>query len=367
MKLLVVNESKGCNIGDKAIHKGMEFLFEKVVDEIDQLQLSFELSNNNFSHKGYGFFSFLKRFRFFYKAYLLVRVFVYNFKRFGVVKDKIKSSDYVIFGGGSLLINNFTFPLNLFFISSLCHLYNKNYAVAGVSTRAIKNRFIRMLIKKFIKGADFVYVRDHHSKVLCKEQFLVNADYAPDFALCLEKEDTVFLDRYRILINVMGLQSHGFFSTQENVDNYILFLKGLVASLLGDSVNYSFSFFTTGEESDRLLINKLRENLNKEFGMVFDVFIPNSLSELLEFYKTGDIVIATRLHSAIIGLATGHRVVCFNWDSKVEGFFDSLSMGNSLVNLFSNLSECIIKSERLNECQNCFFEDLKMDVIRYGK
>ena len=88
--------------------------------------------------------------------------------------------------------------------------------------------------------------------------------------------------------------------------------------------------FTTGEGADELVANDVYIRLNSS-----KVFVerPQNLDDMISIYNKADVVISTRLHSAILALNCDVPVLAVNWDSKVAGFFSSVGLSDNLIDI----------------------------------
>jgi len=329
LRVLSVNEAGGSNLGDHAIYQGIKaLLLQKDCISVTQLQLSLLPSSGRVTSPKCGsIYSLAKSHRVLHFIFLHLRLLVYNFRRSNVVFKEVGSCDFVLFGGGSLIINNkCVFPVNLFIISMICKLKAKKYGIAGVSARRIDSRIARFLIRRFMCGAEFVYVRDHSSIELCSNQYGISAKFMPDFALLVPPHNGARNSKH-LAINIMGLQSHGFFSDTGKFDQYIESMIKFIEA----SVDYKVTIFTTGEDSDYGAAKYIFDYFGNKHGSDLRLVIPSDLDKLLDVYRDNRFIFGTRLHSAILGLGNGNEVICFDWDDKVSGFFKSLSVGDALV------------------------------------
>lgn len=364
MKILFVNEAQGDNLGDQAIYKGIVSLFStfKNVDLI-QVQLSFNSGSNKLVKESQDNLRFIKKNKYIHSIVLFIRLFLLNFFRLIPLFNHIRRSELVIFGGGSLLINNkLVFPINLLFISSLCRLLRVPYGVAGVSTRKIESELAKKIIKIFLKKSSFNYVRDIRSQQLCEHQFLIHVDILPDFALLL-KNDARDPKEKSIAVNIMGRQIHGFFSDDEKFENYV----NSICELIISNRNEKLILFTTGEHTDidtaRIIKNKV---LAFDDTILMELVNPSNIDELYKIYKS-EVVFATRLHSSIIGLALGCRVVCFNWDEKVDGFFEYLNLKSCLIQPYDVFSSRLNHAKNIDTLPLNYYDSFLNDVMAYEK
>ncbi|EJL6394805.1 polysaccharide pyruvyl transferase family protein [Vibrio navarrensis] len=322
MRILIINESLGHNLGDHAIQLGLSnFIREKF--EYDVVQLGFP-SRNGVRNNQLVF----KRKLFFTNALHPLRLFLFSICRIPLLIKAISKSDKVVIGGGSLLINNkLTFPISLAIITLICRIQKKEFIFLGISSRRENSKFANFLLRNTIKYSSEIYCRDIKSISVLDECYNVSSSWIPDLALNIERKTGLALTGNSIAINIMGRQAHGFFSSSANLDKYRRWLEHLIQDSL--SLGYKVNLFTTGESSDNLLMVSIVNFFGNEkvTGNSFD-----SLDKLIKFVDKFDIVVGTRLHSAIIPLARGSKVACFNWDSKVSGFFKTIGNENSLLN-----------------------------------
>jgi polysaccharide pyruvyl transferase WcaK-like protein len=102
---------------------------------------------------------------------------------------------------------------------------------------------------------------------------------------------------------------------------YEKFMAQLILALKNNPI-FSIELFTTGEEGD----SKLVEIFAKKYHLPFTH--PQSLNKLNQFYQTVDIVVATRLHSAILAMTAGKYVIGIGIQGKMRGFFKLLSLAD---------------------------------------
>lgn len=336
MKILCVNEAQSLNLGDQLINKGLKKLLNDKVDSVNitNLPLSFSPSvNQNKNNPKKSFLKNLYNLKPIKKVLLPIRSLVFNLKRLPLLKREIKNTDFILFGGGSLLINNsLVFPINLFFITFLCKRYQKPYGFAGVSSRNIQNKLAKFLIKSSIKNSKFIYMRDSLSCQVILQQYNINSDYIPDLALYISPEN-IEKENYNIAINIMGKQSHGFFSDTNNFYNYI---QNIIKFISNSSFN-EYHLFTTGEKSDfdaiQFLISLLPQHASKNITISQ---YPISIDEVEHKYEEYEYFLCTRLHSAIIALSYSKKFITFNWDKKIEGFMKTYNLTPSLFNNSTN-------------------------------
>lgn len=369
MKILFINESQGENIGDQAIYCGAQHLLENETNHsISQLQLSLlpikSIKTIKKSNKESWFFKVCKSNSYIYELILILRLILFNLKRLPKVFRMVRSSDLIIFGGGSLLIDNkCVFPINIYILSKVCLILNKPYGFAGVSTRDIKRKVPQQILKNAVKKSKFMYFRDNESVDICSRQFKKQGKFIPDFALCLNS-DIDHQYKNNLAINVMGKQKHGYFSCDEKYNKYLTSLSKLISNA---SSSYNITLFTTGEKSDEEAVHTLNELLNKKFNLTVKYQFPKSISDLGLFYKSNNIIFATRLHSAIIGLAYGCQVTCFNWDSKVSGFFNTLKISSALVENDDDFFDKLKDARLLKLVTKDHYSDFITEVTKYEK
>ncbi|GGC56861.1 polysaccharide pyruvyl transferase family protein [Marinobacter halophilus] len=341
MKILIVNEGANGNLGDQAIHEGLLALLDGA--EIDRISLGVERRNGapTDAEGKRKILTLIKSNRLLYGALNFFRILAYNVRRYSGVKSKIKQSDKVIIGGGSLLINNsWSFPISLLMICMICLFTRTTYGFCGISTRRERSLFVNAIFKFCLKRARFIYFRDHVSIKVVEEKYGLDARFIPDFALVQSgsRINSTFSsqrNRPAFLVNVMGPQPHGYFSDSIAYSEYISYLTELISELAARRLLKGV--VVTGGQSDIDIVANL---LAKIRHIKVDVFTPLSVKELRSLYSSVDCVIGTRLHSAIIALGNNISSRCFNWDKKVEGFFSEIGRADLLF-------DCTTKVENL--------------------
>lgn len=358
MKIAVVGEVNSSNLGDQAIFLGLQSYLNNS-NTVVSLDLSGRKSktgwqNNTKKNVQRNFPGFIYRF------YFLITTVIKFLSQIQVISKQIKECQLIIFGGGSLLIdNNLSFPSKLFLFSILSRFHKKKYVVVGCSTRPVLNIIARFMLGYFLNGASKIGLRDYKSLELCEINNRGKCNFTPDSALLLSPSTVDGVGRVNnskiVGINVMSPQKHGFFSDIYEFEKYMAVIKELASRLVGCKV----IIFTTGDFADN-------DFVTDRFAHEFDVFIPHSLDDLTDFFSSVDRVYATRLHALIISISQGIIPYSLAWDDKITGFIDTYELSDFSTDLRMSrvdIADMIDYSKRpMNGSDTVLVTDIKNDI-----
>ncbi len=74
---------------------------------------------------------------------------------------------------------------------------------------------------------------------------------------------------------------------------------------------------------------------------------PTDASAFRTIATSLDLILAVRLHGAVLGAAVGRRIVGIAYDPKVDGFLDDLGLGEQVVPVTASaaeIAECVLRS-----------------------
>jgi len=189
MKILTVNEICSNNIGDQAIGAGLNLAIQHVFGLGTEIY-NFSLQKGSFpsvapvrkaktaeSDSGDLKVSIARHslwsFRYLYRLLFAMKT--------------ISKVDLVIVGGGSLVMNNkLQFPTALYICGLLFNIFNKPYAVSGVSMSGEINGVAHVLFARFLKGAIHVDMRDPISREKGRLLFSLEIAQGSDYAFLLD-------------------------------------------------------------------------------------------------------------------------------------------------------------------------------------
>jgi polysaccharide pyruvyl transferase WcaK-like protein len=324
--LLIINESKSSNIGDRAITNGLSELFQIENINISTLDLSlrseFEEGEIKLIQRrkwGAGIKNLLRPI---WNEIQIKKKFS-DYKK-NDIRAQFLKADFIIFGGGSILIDNqMRFPTFLECYSNLAKTLNKPYAFVGCSARSAASRKARGKLIRSLEGAQFVDVRDINSQRVLKtwgidSHLSVDTAFFCDTKVCVPREERAF-------VNVIAPQSHGRLADQKRYRAYIESIDTILEWIRNKYGNVTV--LTTGDVFDNGFVRE-------RFGGRYQICTPRSLDELNSEIQAASIVIASRLHCTILTLLQKKNVVALSWDEKIDGFMETMGADGIVVNAF---------------------------------
>jgi polysaccharide pyruvyl transferase WcaK-like protein len=327
-KILIINEGSSSNIGDQAILEGLKSFLKSRNHSILFQDLSCNIrstTRKSLNHIVEKKVNPINRIDFFLKLNSFVKRNLLHIKNFSKWFKIFKESDYVIVGGGSLLINNnYSFPVSLFWVYILSKFTNKKYSTLGCSGKNVKG-FAGLLLKVFLKNAEEVYVRDHNSQKNISEILNLDIGILHDHAINMSMESKYLIrsEKIKLSINVMySLDKKKFKKYEENLYEILSKLK------INNKID--LSIIITGVEKDRLAAKKIIDNLGFDIPIIF----PGNLESLLKELSTKDMVLCTRLHCTILSLVAHTPFIGLSWDDKVSGFYKTINLEKYYFNAF---------------------------------
>lgn len=337
-KILIINEGNSSNIGDQAIFEGLKYFLESHSYSILFQDLSCNKrstttkSSNHIVEKK---INPINRIDFFLKLNSFIKRNVLHIKFFFKWLKIFKKSDYIIIGGGSLLINNnYSFPVSLFWVYILSKITNKRYSTLGCSGKNVKG-FARVLLMIFLKNAEKVYVRDFNSQKNISKMINSEIGILHDHAINLSTKSKYFSnsEKFKLAINIMySLDKKKFKKYERNIYNILNKL------LKNDKID--LSIIITGVEKDRLAAEKIIENLDFDIPII----TPNSVKGLVQELSNKDMVLCSRLHCTILSLVAHTPFIGLSWDDKVSGFYKTIDLEQYCFNAFNLDIEKLLSS-----------------------
>lgn len=250
--------------------------------------------------------------------------------------EKIKSADGVIIGGGQLLTNNnLEFPLRISNVCSIAKELKKPYAFFSCGAGSGLTGLARSIYKKCLNEAEFISTRDNYSRsilttlVNSDKKILINCD--PVFFLNKEVQRNT-KNSAKVGINIMSLDTMKRKNLKINdlsIKQYYNFWMSLISHL----TNFEKKpvLFTNGDYYDFQEAVFLSEYLRENNIHIEIVQRPMSGDELISQMETFDEIVATRMHSAIIGCALRIPTVSIAWEQKVHSVFEERGVGEMVL------------------------------------
>ena len=237
---------------------------------------------------------------------------VESINRFDIkqVISKIKSSEVLISGGGSLLqdVTSLKSLVYYLFIISLGILFNKKVIIFAQGIGPINNNFAKFMTKLLLKQCYYVSVRDEKSYNLLKSWDIVS-EIVPDpvFSINVSKTGS----------GGVGIQLRNFHSVSDS------FLKSFAMFINEKFSDKTIKLFSLQKTFDFELCNKFK-NLFLEINPNIKIEIVTD--NLIEEISNLEYLFAMRFHALLIAIKAGVKSCAINYDIKVESLAKEYSL-----------------------------------------
>lgn len=236
----------------------------------------------------------------------------------------MRKLDLLIIGGGGLLMDMYTRDAPLYTTLGMVGRWSGcTLAVHGVGAGPINTKLGSFLIKRLIKAASVVSVRDEKSKQLLRKKGItkdIHVVYDPAFSVPSKK-----VHQKSERITKAALTALPYFSDQYwpvgDAKKYRAYVETVASELdaLIEEMDLHLTFFSTKFPEDV----ETTEDIAKQMKHGNQVVINKdnlSPQELVHIAAEQDIVIGTRLHSLILSMLAETPVIGLEYHHKVADF-----------------------------------------------
>lgn len=241
----------------------------------------------------------------------------------------------IMVGGGNLLSDtNLHFPQSLAAVARLAATLGKPLLCLGCSAAGPWSTQGERLLRGFLDSCALVGARDAHTAARVRALGrAVPLTLFGDF--CLDEhhlQDLHESERDGVALNVFHAPEHcGITQTQ-----YEEAVVGLGQALVRSSK--TVRVFTTGTAQDAAAAQRVSARLGCA------VLVPARLAELESLLRASSLVVASRLHAAILGLAQGAVVLSYSPSIKVANYLETMRLGEYVfgVEARTMLLQCVV-------------------------
>ena len=270
----------------------------------------------------------------------LYGVEAYNRQRLQDMKNAIKSCDFVILGGGSL-IQDVTSTYSLWYYTgfiNLCRIMRKPIYIAYQGIGPVNKKTNEWITKFTLNRSKKLWIRDEISINTLREIGVVK----PNITL---SSDAVFMlkppsrDQIAVLLAKAGIRTDDGrpiigisprpWGTQDKA--------GVFAKIADECINRfnaKVVFYAFHKNEDVKYINDVCSRMTNRAYIVADSYLP---SEIMGMMGAMTLNIGVRLHSLIFSAKMGVPLLGVSYDPKIDGFLDMLGM--SPVCTYAELSK----------------------------
>lgn len=242
---------------------------------------------------------------------------------------QLKQAQAILVGGGALLSGEAGrhFPRSLALLAAVASRLGKPLYCLGCSAEGDWTGAGGRNIINFLAACTVVAARDAVSAERIAAILRRPVPVFGDFCL----SGPLISDAVRglrtgqgIAINVCQLPPRWSGAQEHYEDAMAAFADRLVRSPSGRSLN-TVTIFTTGAQGDADPARRVCARLaTRKAKLLF----PRNLGHLSGVLSSSGLVVASRLHAAILGLVAGALVVGFSPTPKLRNFFDTVGIGN---------------------------------------
>ncbi len=330
-----------------------------IVIENKNVSINKEKGSQNFSRQLSITNKFKESLRRLTPVFLLLKLFrnfillLINFiKELFFLRDSyniLKKIDLLLISGSNQFLDNwggpFGFPYTLLKWSLLAKITNTRLAFISVGAGPINFKLSLFFIRLAISCSFYTSFRDEPSKKLVEgDKTREIGPVMPDLAFSLYSNNfngypvgnKFSKDRPKIGINLMPVYYEGYWPVPDEFKykNYINKIVEFSSNLLLE--DYPVVFFTT-QFMDKAVIDDLLEiletkNLLSEQKEDY-MFYQDSLTELMSFISSRDIIVATRFHGILLSLLVEKPTLGICYFIKSADLLNKAGQNNYHVNL----------------------------------
>lgn len=258
-------------------------------------------------------------------------------------------ADVIISTGGTYLVENYWLAPRIFDFR-IAMLLDKPLILYTQSMGPFESRYVRRSLEGIFRNAALILLRDEASREHVHdlaEPSDVNAHLAADAVFSLA--DSGVLSRSgaakqpsRGLQAAVSVRRWPFFQTMSETEGMEAYLAAVADAVerLVRRFDASVTFISScqgvpGYAYDDALVasevvDRLPDDVQKHVTVDFDFHRPH---ELIARLSNFDLVLATRMHMAILGLVAGVPVLPISYEFKTQALFDRLGMGDYVCDI----------------------------------
>ncbi len=347
-RVAIAGESFSTNVGDRAIHGCLCYLLKQLDPTIEAI--SIDISGRIPVTRGDSRLHSKQRMALLSSApgfrlpIMLMKIAHHQLKilqgQFDKVQENLETADLLIIGGGQLLMDDgLNFPLKLSTLTRQAQSLNLPYHFSACGVGQAWSHLGGTLFRRMLANAQSITLRDHLSQDRLSHlvpgiESSVTFDPAIWAASVYPVRSSHQTD-VRIGLGVLN-QSEGNlhlpqkkrFSKRAWTDMWMDLLGKLAVD------NYPVEIFTTGSPADYVFARELfAVAQNEGWQMVSLAPFPDSPETLLAALSGYSVVVAARLHAAVLANACGVSSVGLAWDQKVKAYYAETGRSDLCFNL----------------------------------
>jgi polysaccharide pyruvyl transferase WcaK-like protein len=309
-----------------------------------------------------------------------------NRYRRGIVKEVrhwidgyrfLRTQNLLIVSGGGQLDEewggSWGHPYALFKWAVLAKIAQVPYAIASVGACKISSPAARLFLSAALRMSRYRSYRESHSREIAASLFQGAAEdpVVPDLAFTLPSLEqhrssnirSIAMGRPIVAISPIAYAKPGSwpYQNQESYGRYLHEMARVVAVLLKRS--YFLVFVCSSLGDDQSVISEVLARLDDECRdkLSSQMHIPTigTWKDLVACLHNADFLIASRLHSTILGFVTQTPTVAISFDPKVDRVMEDLGMTDCLLQIRDFAAEDVTRAiDRIAHRRNAVLEQI---------
>lgn len=273
----------------------------------------------------------------------------------------LRNQDLLIVSGGGQLDEEWGgpwgHPYALFKWAVLAKIAQVPYAIASVGACKLTSTFSRLFLSAALRMAQYRSFRDKHSRELAATllRSAANDPIVPDLAFTLPLSTAGQSSNIRCIAErqtVVAISPIAYakprnwpHQNRELYDRYIHQIAQVVSDLIRRGSFVVIVWSSLGD--DQSVISELLDQLPDDCRIEASrqVFIPSITrwQDLVTAIGEADFLVASRLHSAILGFITQTPTVAISFDPKVDWLMEDLGMTDCLLQIEDFSADDVIR------------------------
>jgi polysaccharide pyruvyl transferase WcaK-like protein len=323
-KVLLINEGFSNNLGDRAINLSIKRVLElnecnvECVDfvgcDVEEIDISETIKEANAKVK------LLRKITPMFIRTIRAQI-KWLRKELNLVKRYcVNEYDFIIIGGGQLILSNFYFPMAMYiWVNKFARKKNVKIYIIGVGAGDVYTFIDKYLYKRSLAKVNKLFVRDNKSIEILEDLLSVKAEFIPDMAFYLEyvypkyKKST-----NKALVGIVDYQVYKLYNKEYKSEiHYIEEWIEEIKKICDEGYEVEL-FYTTPE--DYLQSIKLKKQYEEKYNHSFKINKCNNLKELASVIQSAEKLISARMHGLIIAMNYGVKITPYEISNKIKTF-----------------------------------------------
>lgn len=306
-RVLIVNQGKSANLGDKAIRLVLKKYFEEAGYEVSNAGYT-HFEENTIGDFDISNYKMVRRFDF----PVLIKWILKKRRELRQEMQKYRGNyDYFILGGGQLVKSKCYFPYAFAAWTRFGRKYAKHKYIIGVGSDTDLKWCDRKKYRYHLKEYERILVRDTESFQTIKNLGIKNVSSMPDVAylMCgyLEKDLVQKEERDEIsLIMIFDYNTYKYhFHEELDFDAYRLFWEDKIRQELELNHKVLLGYTTVEDKKQTIEIYNTLPEIYKNQVHILDL---DNLDDLMKELMTVKYIYSGRMHALILGMTMGCEV-----------------------------------------------------------